>query len=211
MGRGTSFYVLDTGKTVDIPTFVHRVLEDHPDVDCLINNAGIQRPFDFNEGVDLSKADQEIDINIRGPLHLTTQILPHFKSRANGGVIMNVSSVLGFIPTSIINPVYNGTKAFLHFWTMALRTQVKDSNIRVIEIAPPTVETDLHRERANPEDNKKANNPVAMSLDEFMRDVVQGWKEDRDTIGAGPSSLVVDRWDNEFGPDYKKAAAAAAA
>jgi short-subunit dehydrogenase involved in D-alanine esterification of teichoic acids len=56
------------------------------------------------ENLELDKLDQEIDINIRGPIHLATAFLPHFKSQEKGAVIMNVTSVLGFCPSSIINP-----------------------------------------------------------------------------------------------------------
>ena len=205
LGHSTPYYTLDTGDIPAIPNFIKQVVKDHPEVDCLINNAGVQRPLDVNN-FDLAKADQEIDINIRGPMHLTIGLLDHFKSKSSGAVIVNVSSVLGYIPTSIINPVYNGTKAWLHFWSMNLRTQLKDTNIRVVEIAPPTVATDLHRERADPDDNKKEKNSAALSVDEFMDFITQDWKADKDIIGAGPSQKVVDRWYNEFGPDYEKVA-----
>jgi short-subunit dehydrogenase involved in D-alanine esterification of teichoic acids len=107
---------------------------------------------------------------------------------------MNVSSVLGFIPFSIINPVYNGTKAFVHFNTMNLRSQLEQagSSIKVIEIAPPSVGTDLHREREDPDDNKKDKNASALSVEE-LDEVKKGWQEDRDCIGAGMSQKVVDR------------------
>lgn len=205
MGHSTSYYTLDTGDIPAIPNFIEQVINDHPEVDCLINNAGVQRPLDINN-FDLAKADQEIDINIRGPMHLTIGLLDHFKSKSGGAVIVNVSSILGYIPISIINPVYNGTKAWLHFWSMNLRTQLKDTNIRVVEIAPPTVATDLHRERADPDDNKKEKNSAALSVDEFMNFITKDWKADKDVIGAGSSQKVVDRWYNEFGPDYEKVA-----
>ncbi|KAI9679976.1 MAG: hypothetical protein M1817_004991 [Caeruleum heppii] len=206
-----SYYVLDTGRIADIPSFISQITSNHPELDCLINNAGVQRPLQV-DAFDLAKADQEIDINIRGPMHLSIGLLPHFKSRPDGGVIMNVSSVLGFVPFSIINPVYNGTKAWLHFFTMNLRTQLHNSQdpnakkIKVVEIAPPTVATDLHRDREDPDDNKKEKNQAALSVDEFMEMVVAGWEEDRDVIGAGMSQKVIERWYNEFGPDYDKAA-----
>lgn len=130
-----------------ISSFIQKVVQEHPEVDCLINNAGVERPLDINN-FDFTKADQEIDINIRGPMHLAIGFLEHFKSKPRG-TIVNVSSVLGYTPTSIIKPVYNGTKAWLHFWTMTLRAQLSKSsdgkNINVVEIAPPTVATDLHR------------------------------------------------------------------
>ncbi|PSK34064.1 Peroxisomal hydratase-dehydrogenase-epimerase [Elsinoe australis] len=209
----TSYYVLDTGKTEAIQSFVQKITKEHPELDCIINNAGVQRPLDVNKmSADdfLDKADAEISINIKGPMHLIMNLLPHLKSKPYA-CIMNVSSVLGYIPTSVINPVYNGTKAWLHFFSMNLRTQLskddRGKNIRVVEIAPPSVGTDLHREREDPDDNKKDKNPSALSVEEFMDDLIKGWKENRDTIGAGPSVKVVERWYDEFGGDYDKAAA----
>lgn len=203
------YYLLDTGKTDTIPEFITKITADHPELDCLVNNAGVQRPLKILEDKDfLSKADQEIDINIRGPMHLTLSLLPHLRTKPSA-VIMNISSVLGFIPFSVINPVYNGTKAWLHFWTMNLRTQLQQNgaeHIRVIEIAPPTVETDLHRERDDPDDNKKAKNPDALSLEEFMDEVRAKLERGDEVIGAGMSAKVVEEWEGAFGGFYKEKA-----
>lgn len=201
-----AYYVLDTGKVADIATFIESVTKEHPELDCLINNAGVQRPLKILDDQDfLTKADQEIDINIRGPMHLTLGLLPHFRSKKDRAVIVNVSSILGFVPFSVINPVYNGTKAWLHFWSMNLRTQLAQGgadHIRVIEIAPPTVATDLHRERENPDDNKKDNNPDALSVEEFMEEVAAKLEQGDDTIGAGTSADVVGKWYDQFGDFY---------
>ncbi|MCJ1397558.1 hypothetical protein MMC11_000752 [Xylographa trunciseda] len=205
LGHKTAYYVLDTGKIDAIPSFVERLTKEHPEVDCLINNAGVQRPLDINE-FSLEKADQEIDINIRGPMHLAIRLLPHFKNKEQGAVIMNVSSVLGFIPISVINPVYNGTKAWVHFWSMNMRTQLKETKVKIVEIVPPTVSTDLHRERADPDDNKKEKNKSALSVEEFMADLTKGWEEGKEVIGAGMAAKVVERWYGEFGGDYSKVA-----
>ena len=109
----TAFYTLDTGDVASIPSFIDQIVKDHPDLDCLINNAGVQRPFQImgpDYGFDLSSADQEIDINIRGPMHLAVGLIDkHFK-KLDGAVLIFVSSVLGFSPFSVVNPVYNGTK-----------------------------------------------------------------------------------------------------
>jgi len=75
-------------------------------------------------------------------MHLAIGLLDHFKSKPSGALIVKVSSFLGYIPTSVINPVYNGTKAWVHFWSMNMRTQLEDTKVRVVEIAPPTVATD---------------------------------------------------------------------
>ena len=127
----------------------------------------------------MSRADQEIDINIRGPLHLCLAFLPHFTilPAEKKGVIINVSSVLGYLPSSVINPVYNGTKAWVHMYSLNLRTQYeKGGKIKVVEIASPTVSTALHRDRTDPSDNSKEKNKAAMSVDEVIKEVEEGWE-----------------------------------
>lgn len=89
---------------------------------------------------------------------------------------------------------------------MNLRTQLKDSKVKVVEIVPPTVATDLHRERSDPDDNKKEKNKSALSVDEFMEFVAKGWEQDKDTIGAGMGVDLVEKWEGAFGEQYGKAA-----
>lgn len=194
---GTNYYVLDTGDIAAIPEFIKKITKEHPELDCIVNNAGVQRPLslkDMEVEEFLEKADNEVDINVKGPMHLAVGLLPHFRSKKSATII-NVSSVLGYIPFSIINPVYNGTKAFVHFNTMNLRTQLEQAgdNIKVIEIAPPSVGTDLHREREDPDDNKKHKNSSALSVEEFMDEVKKGMQENRDIISAGMGQKIVDR------------------
>lgn len=206
-----AYYVLDVSDIASIPEFVKKVVSTHPELDCLINNAGVQRPFQIlgpDYDFDLSKADQEINTNIRGPMHLCVSLVPHFNSKDTGGVIMNVSSVLGYSPVSLVNPVYNGTKAWVHFFSMNLRSQLRDtgSKIKVVEIVPPTVSTALHRERKDPMDNTKAHgNKAALSVSEFMAEVKVGWEANNDNCPAGLGHELVEKWYQTYG-DYYTAA-----
>ncbi|RDW79211.1 putative Short-chain dehydrogenase [Aspergillus mulundensis] len=208
----TDYFVLDTGVTTKIPEFIETITAKYPDLDCLINNAGVQRPLSVlndDPATFLSKADQEIDINVRGPMHLTLGLLEHFRRLPNGAVIMNVSSILAFVPFSVINPVYNGTKAWLHFWSMTLRTQLCRGGyekIRVVEIAPPSVGTDLHRDREDPDDNKKDKNPNALSVEEFMESVAGSLEKGETVIAPGMSRDIVEKWYAEFGATYERLA-----
>ncbi|ETI23515.1 hypothetical protein G647_05317 [Cladophialophora carrionii CBS 160.54] len=213
--HAAGYYVLDTGDTGAIPSTVEQILQSHPEVNCLINNAGVQRPFQFPNigekqeyGFDLGRADEEIDINIRGPMHLALAFLSHFTSlpQDKKGVIINVSSILGFLPSSVINPVYNGTKAWVHMFSLNLRSQYERSGkIKVVEIAPPTVSTALHRDRTDPSDNSKEKNKAAMSVDEFIQEVEEGWEQGKDIIAPGPAGAVIDAWYSALGEKYEKA------
>lgn len=206
-----AYYVLDTGKLAAIETFVATVTTEHPDLDCLINNAGVQRPLELGAlepSEFLRRADEEIDINIRGPMHLCVRLVPHLQTKVSA-TIMNVSSVLGFVPFSVINPVYNGTKAFVHMFTMNLRTQLQRAGhgqVKVVEIAPPAVGTDLHRDRADPDDNKPHKNAVALSVEQFMEELVRGWRENRELCSAGPGVEMTGQWGEMFGSMYDKMA-----
>jgi short-subunit dehydrogenase involved in D-alanine esterification of teichoic acids len=205
----TDYFVLDTGKIDQISPFIGTILEKYPEIDCLINNAGVQRPLRVlrDEPAEfLLKADEEIDINIRGPMHLTLGLLDHFKGKPQGATIINVSSILAFVPFSVINPVYNGTKAWLHFWSMALRSQLSCGgyeNIKVVEVAPPSVATNLHRDREDPDDNKKHKNPSVLSVDEFMDFFISGLEREDTMIAPGMSQEIVEKWYAEFGPVYQ--------
>lgn len=202
------YYVLDTGDISKIPDFIKKVTKEHPDLDCLVNNAGVQRPLQVlkdDPAELLAKADNEIDINIRGPMHLAVGLLEHFKSKP-AALIINVSSVLAFIPFSIINPVYNGTKAWLHSWSMALRVQLKDTNVKVVEIAPPQVGTDLHRDREDPDDNKKHKSHTSLDVDEFMAEVAERLERGDETISAGPGQPIMEQWFEAYGEKFDGAA-----
>lgn len=207
------YYVLDTGDATAIPDFCLRITQEHPELDCIVNNADIQRPLDVNKMPPeefLSKADQELFTNIFGPMHLAINLLPHLKSHSiagAGAVIMNVSSVLGINPLSIENPVYNGSKAWVHSWSMNLRTQLEKEkmSVRVVEIVLPSVGTDLHCERQNPDDNTKENGAHASTVKELVEEVVSQLKEDKDVVSAGMGHDLAERWYGAFGEDYEKA------
>lgn len=158
----------------------------------------------------LARADQEIDINIRGPMHLTLGLLKHFKNKPDGALIVNVSSVLGFVPFAMINPVYGGSKAWLHFWSMNLRTQLSKGRfekVQVVEIAPPSVATDLHRERDDPYNNKKDKNPSVLSVEELMEEVSAKLERGDKVIAPGMSADIVRQWYEQYEGFYNEKAA----
>jgi len=110
-------------------------------VDVLVNNAGIQNRVRLAAGSAWEAHAEEIAINFGGPVHLTGLLLPHLLSRPEA-MVVQVSSGLAFIPGAFA-PVYCATKAALHSYTMSLRQQLKGMSVRVVELAPPAVNTDL--------------------------------------------------------------------
>lgn len=111
-------------------------------IDILINNAGAGVDHDFREEVpDPFAADGTIFLNLDAPIHLICALMPMFKSRPEA-MIVNVTSGLAIAPRAG-GPVYCATKAGLRSYTQALRAQLKDTKVHVLEALPPVVETKM--------------------------------------------------------------------
>ncbi len=120
------------------------VLADFPGLNILVNNAGIQRQIDFSNGPeDYLSGEEEIGINFYVPIQLSAGLILHLRKKEEAAIV-NVSSGLGFVPLTIV-PVYCATKAALHSFSLSLRHQLRKTSIKVFEIIPPTVDTELDR------------------------------------------------------------------
>ena len=130
--------------TCDIATETGRedlyqwVMSNHPEVNVLINNAGIQHWMKVDESDYYTKAKAEMAVNVEAPLHLTQLFL----QSAAINTIINVTSGLSFTPLTK-TPVYSATKAFMHSYTRSMRHLLGQRGIEVIELIPPALNTDL--------------------------------------------------------------------
>ena len=140
---GVHTFRSDVSDPTAIRALYDDVLARFPALDILVNNAGIMRNLNLNRDRDLNDVTREIEINLSGPVRMVQQFLPHLKTRKDA-LIVNVSSGLAFIPLPV-SPVYCATKAALHSFTQSLRVQLTGTNVTVIELAPPGVETPLFR------------------------------------------------------------------
>lgn len=130
--------VCDLSKAEERTALYQWIEASHPDLNVLINNAGVQNWMKVSDGDFYDRAKDEIAINVEAPIHLASL----FIQMNSITTIMNVSSGLSFVPL-IKTPVYSATKAFLHSFTLSLRELLVSRNIEVIEIIPPALNTDL--------------------------------------------------------------------
>ncbi len=140
---GLHTFVSDVSDPASIVTLHREVLGQFPNLDTLVNNAGIMRNLNLNEDHDLTDVTREIEVNLSGPVRMVQQFLPHLKTCPDA-LIVNVSSGLAFIPLPL-SPVYCATKAAIHSFTQSLRVQLDGTGVTVVELAPPGTETPLFR------------------------------------------------------------------
>jgi len=136
--------ICDLSKEKERKLLYDWVRSNFKDINVLVNNAGIQRMIDFKKGThDLIDGEDEIEINLKAYIYLSAYFIPLLLRRKEAAII-NVSSGLAFIPLAAV-PVYSATKAAIHSFSLSLRHQLRDSSIRVFEIIPPIVDTELYR------------------------------------------------------------------
>ncbi|MEL7447098.1 MAG: SDR family NAD(P)-dependent oxidoreductase [Pseudomonadota bacterium] len=148
-------------------------------VDVLINNAGQTVDHDFRKGaVDPDAADSCIYANLSAPIRLIAGFMDSLKARP-AAAIVNVTSGLAIAPAAR-QPVYCATKAGLRFYTLTLREQLKDTNVRVVEALPPVVDTQMN-------DGKEAKK---MPPEECARQIVEAVEKDRDEANVGMTKAL---------------------
>jgi uncharacterized oxidoreductase len=160
--RGMRLDVEDS-RAVDV--FARRVQDQFPELNVLINNAGISRPEDLTaHTVDVFVARSIVQTNIVGVLHLTAALLPTLKQQP-ASTIITTTSGLAFLPLAKF-PAYSASKAFLHSWLQSLRVQLRKTSVEVLELVAPYVQTELTG-------RSQATDPNAMPLGDYVAEVMQ--------------------------------------
>ncbi|MEU5271899.1 SDR family NAD(P)-dependent oxidoreductase [Streptomyces hygroscopicus] len=154
---------IDTADAASVAAAAEEVLNRHPDLNVLVTMAGVMRieawhrPETF-----LASAESVVTTNVLGPIRLIAAFIEHLRSRPDA-TIVTVSSGLAFAPLKV-TPSYNASKAAIHMLSESIRLQLADTSVRVKELVPPSVRTEL---LPGQEDNE-----LAMPLDEFVAEVI---------------------------------------
>lgn len=177
---GMKALTADMANADSIRALAAQVTQDHPQLNVLINMAGIMVAENLREQKEpLDDAEATVATNLLGPIRLTAALLPTLRTQPHS-TIMNVSSGLAFVPLAM-TPTYCATKAAIHSYTESLRYQLKDAPVEVLELVPPYVQTELLGERG-------VSDPAAMPLGEYIAEVMSLLKTE-----PTPPKLCVQR------------------
>lgn len=184
---GMSYFVLDVRDADAIRRVGAAAMEQFPQINVVFNNAGVQMAHDFSADAPLDEAAliEEIETNVLGVIRIANTFLPCLKEKENA-VLVNVSSGLAFVPLARF-PIYCATKAAVHSLTLSMRHQLKGSGVRVIELIPPYVETELGGIQKIA--TERADAPRPMQLEAFVQETIkelEGGGEEAAIAGAKP-------------------------
>ncbi len=136
--RAVTIDVADAASIADVSA---RVKAEHPEVNVLITMAGIMEFEDLRSADHLAIAETAVTTNLLGTIRLIAAFTDHFLTKQDA-TIVTVSSGLAFVPLPS-TPTYSATKAAVHSFTESLRVQLQGTSVRVVELAPPGVQTEI--------------------------------------------------------------------
>jgi uncharacterized oxidoreductase len=174
----------DVSDSFAISQLYREVVRQFPQLNIIINNAGIMRDLDLlTTNVDVNEITAEIEINLSGSIKMVQIFMPHLLTKKEAAII-NVSSGLAFIPFPA-SPIYSAAKAGLHAYTRILRIQLKQTNIKVFELAPPSTETPLLDAFTGLVDSSQN-----MAVDKMVSIAIKGILNDNMEIKPGASKIL---------------------
>lgn len=136
--EGVTFLDLDVASDASVRSLVDQVIEQFGRIDVLVNNAGVGTAGAAEES-SIEQAQAVFDINVFGVMRMTNAVLPHMRAEG-GGRILNVSSVVGFIPAPYM-AVYASTKHAVEGYSESLDHEVREHGVRVLLIEPAYTST----------------------------------------------------------------------
>jgi len=188
---GMEFVELNIEDPASIEAVAKKLVAEHPELNVLINNAGIMKPDSVAGVVDDATVASIVTTNLLGPIRMTSALIEHLKKQP-AAYVANVTSGLAFVPLAM-TATYCATKAAMHSFSLSQRYLLKDTTVKVLEIPPPYVQTEL----MGPQ---QAADPRAMPLKDYIAETLEVLGTDADEVsvktvaflrnGAGPGDVA---------------------
>ncbi|KAL8707744.1 MAG: hypothetical protein Q9220_007264 [cf. Caloplaca sp. 1 TL-2023] len=179
-----------------IPNFVTNIVTTYTDLDCILMNSGIQRGMDFSEPdtIDMDVIEMEFKTNYLSYLALTKAFLPFLQSKQQESALMFTTSSLALVPI-LRCPNYCASKAALHQWILVLRKQLRNSKVKVVELFPPAVQTELHDKKHQPDIEN--GRQMGMPLDQFIDEAYAGLAAGKEEVPVGDALKAYNAFERQ--------------
>jgi uncharacterized oxidoreductase len=176
---GMASIELDVENLASIKAAARYLTATYSDLNVLINNAGIMLLDTAGDAQDDAQLVATVTTNLIGPLRHTSALIDHLKAQSSATIVYN-TSVLAFVPMAATS-VYSATKAALHSYVLSQRFKLRNSSVKVLELAPPWVRTDLMNSREA---------EAAMPLDEFIEEAIAQLEAGAEEILVGNAAQL---------------------
>ncbi|MFC5955024.1 oxidoreductase [Streptomyces pratens] len=145
---GVTFLSLDVTSDDSVTAAVEEVIQRYGRIDVLVNNAGIGSSGADEEN-SIAQAQRVFDINVFGVMRMTKAVLPHMRAQRSGRII-NISSILGFIPQPYM-AAYSASKHAVEGYSESLDHEVRGHGVRVLLVEPAGTNTPFNANAVEPD------------------------------------------------------------
>lgn len=184
----------DVTSPEDMDILYQQIAKQFPELNIIINNAGIGKTLNLREKYDDDALIVELKTNLYAPIQITNKFLPILIEKKESAIV-NITSALAFSPFPVV-PIYSAAKAGLRSYTLSLRVQLRNTPVKVFELAPPTTQTDMLRGFA-PEHMKGI---LAMSASDLVNYTLNKIEKDQLEICPGQAKRL--RLMSRIAPGY---------
>ncbi len=194
-----STHIVDVANRERVYAWAEEVIEQHGQVDCIINNAGVASVCSIE---DISYEDFEwvFNIDFYGVLYGTKAFLPHLKQRPEANIV-NISSVNGFFPFPNNGP-YNCAKHAVKALNQTLIQELRKTSVKVTSVHPGGIKTNIVRNARFSEENngqedeskliQQFDQAAKTSPDKAARIIIKGLRKDRKRQLVGADAVLLD-------------------
>lgn len=173
--RSYEMLPLDVTSDESVDAAVSEVMRREGRIDLLVNNAGFGVAPAGAEEVSIKQAKSIFDTNFYGMLRMTRAVVPHMRQQGSGR-ILNISSVLGFLPAPYM-ALYAATKHAIEGYSESLDHELRTRGIRVSTIQPAYTKTGFDSNLLQPDEKLDEYRKIRAALDIRVKEVVEGGDE----------------------------------
>ena len=193
---GAEVLVVPTDVVDDssLQALVDRVTSEWGGIDVLINNAGVEKPYEF-ERLSLDEIDWILDVNVHGLMHLTRMVIPQMIERRSGHIV-NIASMAGLVGIPH-NSIYSSSKHAVVGFSRSLRLEMKDHGIGVSVVCPGFVQGGMFLEVGR----KPPTMAGWVSSDRVAKTVVKAVKDNASEINVNKGLGMITDWFMAIAPN----------
>ena len=169
---GVTMLALDVTDDVAVDAAVAEVMARYGRIDLLVNNAGFGVAPAAAEESSLAQAQAIFDTNFFGVVRMTRAVAPHMRRQGSGRII-NIGSVLGFLPMPYM-ALYSSTKHAVAAYSEALDHELRAHGIRVSVVEPAYINTPFDANLLQPDAPLGVYGAIRASVARRIKEVLVG-------------------------------------
>jgi NAD(P)-dependent dehydrogenase (short-subunit alcohol dehydrogenase family) len=167
---GVTFLDLDVASDASVTTAVQQVIELFGRIDVLVNNAGVGS-MGAAEETSIAQAQGVFDTNVFGVMRMVKEVLPHMRAQGRGRII-NISSVLGFMPQPYM-AVYAASKHAIEGYSESLDHEIREHGVRALIVEPAYTRTGFEANSAKPDTPLEVYAKQRHTVDRVMAEAIR--------------------------------------